>query len=92
VQYISPRIQNAVPIIQRREYFRILERLAKLAIPNVFCWILMFYAMFHCWLNCLAEVTRFGDRVFYKEWWNSLYIDEYWRNWNLVIIVVLILY
>lgn len=66
-----------------------LERLAKLSIPNVGAWILMFYANFHCWLNFIAELTCFADRVFYKEWWNSLYIDEYWRNWNIVKIFLL---
>ena len=77
-------VYNAIPYIESRNIMGILERLAKLAIPNVITWILMFYANFHCWLNFIAEITRYGDRVFYKEWWNSLYIDEYWRNWNLV--------
>ena len=44
----------------------------------------MFYAFFHCALYLLAELTRFGDRQFYKDWWNSSFIDEYWRTWNLV--------
>lgn len=44
----------------------------------------MFYSLFHCMLNFMAEITYFGDRQFYKDWWNSSYIDEYWRTWNLV--------
>jgi hypothetical protein len=35
-------------------------------------------------LNFMAEITKFGDRQFYKDWWNSSFIDEYWRTWNLV--------
>lgn len=44
---------------------------------------MLFYAFFHCWLNFLAELTRFADRRFYSDWWNSLYLDEYWRKWNI---------
>jgi len=71
VQYISPTIQNAIPHIQSRNIMGIIERLAKLAIPNVFGWILMFYANFHCWLNFIAEMTCFADRVFYKVFINN---------------------
>jgi len=35
-------------------------------------------------LNILAEILRFGDREFYKDWWNAKTIDEYWRKWNMV--------
>jgi len=30
-----------------------------------------------------AQVLRFGDRVFYKDWWNATTFEEYWRLWNL---------
>jgi hypothetical protein len=32
-------------------------------------WLLGFYTFFHLWLNILAELLRFGDRTFYKDWW-----------------------
>jgi hypothetical protein len=35
-------------------------------IPNLYIWLLFFYSFFHCWLNMLAEVLRFGDREFYQ--------------------------
>lgn len=54
-----------------------------MGIPNLYLWLLMFYTLFHCMLNLSAELTRFGDRQFYKDWWNSNFIDEYWRTWNL---------
>ena len=82
-----PTIQNAMKFFKADDYLNIIERILKLAIPNVYGWILMFYAFFHAWLNLLGELTRFGDRVFYKDWWNSLYIDEYWRTWNLVLCI-----
>jgi len=60
-----------------------LERVLKLALPNLYVWLCIFYALFHLWLNILAEVTRFGDRDFYKDWWNASDLEEYWRTWNM---------
>jgi diacylglycerol O-acyltransferase-1 len=79
-----PTIQNTMKFIKNDDYLNMVERVLKLAIPNVYGWIIMFYAFFHAWMNFMAELTRFGDRTFYKEWWNSLYLEEYWRNWNMV--------
>lgn len=78
-----PTVRNAMVHIRNDDYLNIIERIMKLAIPNLYGWILMFYAFFHAWLNLWAEITRYGDRTFYKDWWNSLYLDEYWRTWNL---------
>jgi diacylglycerol O-acyltransferase-1 len=79
-----PTIKNSIKYIHNDDYFNIIERILKLAIPTVYGWIIMFYAFFHSWLNLWAEITKYGDRKFYKDWWNSLYLDEYWRTWNLV--------
>lgn len=54
----------------------------KLAIANTYLWLLMFYIYFHLYLNLFAELLRFGDRVFYKDWWNSSEVSAYWRLWN----------
>ena len=70
--------------IRDDNYLMIIERIMKLAMPFIYAWVLGFYAFFHCWMNFLAELTRFSDRNFYKDWWNSIYLDEYWRTWNLV--------
>ena len=55
----------------------------KLSIANTYLWLLVFYFYFHLWLNFFAELLRFGDRVFYKDWWNSGEVSAYWRLWNL---------
>lgn len=55
----------------------------KLTMSNTYMWLLMFYFYFHLYLNLFAEVLRFGDRVFYKDWWNSAEVSAYWRLWNL---------
>ena len=42
------------------------ERVLKLSLPTLYFWLAMFYALFDLWLNVVAELTRFGDREFYK--------------------------
>ena len=64
--------------MDRGDYLDILERLLKLSIPNTYIWLFGFYWYFHLWLNLCAELTRFGDRLFYKDWWNAKTIDRYW--------------
>lgn len=43
------------------------------------------YCLLHAWLNAFAEMLRFGDREFYKDWWNSQSFSMFYRNWNVVI-------
>ena len=38
--------------------------------------------MFECVCQGFAEITRFADREFYQDWWNSTSMDEYARKWN----------
>ncbi len=42
---------------------------------NRYIWLMFFYSFFHLWLNILAEALRFGDRMFYREWWNAVTIE-----------------
>jgi len=30
-----------------------------------------------------AELLRFGDREFYKDWWNSDSVMTFWNTWNI---------
>jgi len=83
VQWIMPIAKVAVWNFNEENYLVSFEKLVKIAIPNLYLWLLMFYTLFHCMLNFSAEITKFGDRQFYKDWWNSSFIDEYWRTWNL---------
>jgi hypothetical protein len=48
-------------------------------------WLLMFFALFHCFLNGVAELTRFGDREFYQDFWNAHRLDVFWRKWNILV-------
>jgi diacylglycerol O-acyltransferase 1 len=82
-QFIVPTLSNARHAIELGDPWKLTERLLKLAIPSVAAWLCMFYALFHLWLNILAEVLYFGDRLFYTHWWNATRMDEYWRCWNI---------
>jgi diacylglycerol O-acyltransferase-1 len=77
-QYVQPTLETALEPMNARNALGVLERLLKLSIPSTYVWLLGFYFYFHCWLNLLAEFTRFGDRLFYKDWWNAKTIDRYW--------------
>ncbi|XP_011806549.1 PREDICTED: sterol O-acyltransferase 1 [Colobus angolensis palliatus] len=54
-------------------------------LPGVLILFLTFFAFLHCWLNAFAEMLRFGDRMFYKDWWNSTSYSNYYRTWNVVV-------
>jgi len=38
---------------------------------------------FHLYLNILAEITKFADREFYRDWWNATDLGYFWSNWNM---------
>ena len=78
-QYIEPTIDNSIKPLQDMDWLVIVERVLKLSLPTLYFWMAMFYTLFELWLNVLAELTRFGDREFYKAWWNSSTLSEYVR-------------
>jgi len=81
-QWILPTIRNTVRYMDSFDLIRIFQRCLKLSIPSVVIWLMGFYNFFHLWLNILAELLHFGDREFYRSWWNSTTQGEYWRDWN----------
>ncbi len=82
-QYMKPAIMEAVIAVDNMDLTNILTTILKISVPNTYVWLLMFYFYFHLWLNLCAELTCFGDRQFYKDWWNARTIETYWRHWNL---------
>ncbi|KAK3540411.1 hypothetical protein QTP70_030894 [Hemibagrus guttatus] len=54
-------------------------------LPGALILFLAFFAILHCWLNAFAEMLRFGDRMFYRDWWNSTSFANYYRTWNVVV-------
>ena len=90
-QYMRPLLTNTVQLTYpfwvsgnwRELSVRLIERLLKLAVPNLYVWLLVFTSIFHSWMNFLAELTRFGDHQFYLDWWNARSFRDYWQKWNL---------
>jgi len=54
-------------------------------IPACCIGLMGFYGLLHSWLNAWAELTRFADRQFYKDWWNAYGWSQYHRKWNVVV-------
>ncbi|ROT38567.1 MBOAT family protein [Sodiomyces alkalinus F11] len=81
-QYAAPVLRNSLDKIASLDIPNILERLMKLSTISLVIWLAGFFALFQSFLNALAEVTRFGDRSFYDDWWNSESLGAYWRTWN----------
>ncbi|KAF2674032.1 putative diacylglycerol O-acyltransferase [Microthyrium microscopicum] len=82
VQYASPLLHNSMEHMHKMDMISIMERVLKLSTISLFCWLCGFYALFHSFLNLLAEVMRFADREFYSDWWNVSTVREYWTSWN----------
>ncbi|CAH1789986.1 unnamed protein product, partial [Owenia fusiformis] len=54
-------------------------------LPGTLVLFIAFFAVLHSWLNAFAEMLRFGDRLFYKDWWNATSFATYYRTWNVVV-------
>jgi len=82
-QYIVPLVHNSLASLNNNDILQITERLLKLCIPNLFVWLMGFYVFFHLYLNIIAELCLFADRLFYRDWWNATSLSFFWKNWNL---------
>uniref|UniRef100_A0A8C9THG3 O-acyltransferase n=1 Tax=Scleropages formosus TaxID=113540 RepID=A0A8C9THG3_SCLFO len=77
-QWMVPTIQNSMKPFQVNSFFNFYND-----VPNHFIWLIFFYWFFHSSLNFVAELMQFGDREFYRDWWNSETITYFWQNWNI---------
>ncbi|KAL6266953.1 hypothetical protein P5V15_000038 [Pogonomyrmex californicus] len=55
------------------------------SIPGILYFVAGQYLLLHSWMNAWAEMLRFADRLFYKDWWNCTTYHTYYRTWNLVV-------
>lgn len=70
------------PALQRSPNESAIQTIAELVMPFFGSVWLVFYVVFDCICNGLAEITYFADRQFYTDWWNSTTMDEFARSWN----------
>ncbi|XP_039186523.1 sterol O-acyltransferase 2-like isoform X2 [Crotalus tigris] len=54
-------------------------------VPGITLGIMMHYFFLHCWQNMFAEILRFADRSFYKDWWNSRSFSGFFRTLNVIV-------
>jgi diacylglycerol O-acyltransferase-1 len=82
-QWVIPNVKNSISTFKDMDVFLCTERILKLAVPNHIIWLIFFYSIFHSSLNLLAEVMRFADREFYRDFWNAETIQYFWQTWNI---------
>jgi len=70
------------PVLEKTPQISVLEAISLLLVPVFACYLLIFYIVFEVACNGFAELTRFADREFYQDWWNSTTWDEFARKWN----------
>ncbi|CAG8770235.1 13940_t:CDS:2, partial [Acaulospora morrowiae] len=73
-EYILPVLPNVSTSIY--------DCMLQMLFPFMVNYLLIFYIIFEGICNAFAELTRFADRSFYDDWWNSATWDEFARKWN----------
>ncbi|XP_037944908.1 sterol O-acyltransferase 1-like [Teleopsis dalmanni] len=64
---------------------QIVDKLFGMLMPGAIIFLCGFYLIQHSWLNFTSEILRFGDRLFYKNWWSLSAVDVFFRSWNIPI-------
>ncbi|CAG8566759.1 4983_t:CDS:2, partial [Gigaspora rosea] len=72
--YIIPALPNIT--------YSLYNSMLQMLFPFMVNYLLIFYIIFECICNVFAELTRFADRNFYDDWWNSTTWEEFARKWN----------
>lgn len=77
--------ENIENLEQKLDFNTFLLTVIRLMFPSVCFLIMGFFGFLHSWMNLWAEITRFPDRAFYSDWWNSIEFGSYYRKWNIVV-------
>lgn len=59
------------------------ETSSMMLFPFMITFLLVFLVIWEYILGAFAEITRFADRRFYSDWWNSSDWLEFSREWNI---------
>ncbi|CAK90388.1 unnamed protein product (macronuclear) [Paramecium tetraurelia] len=70
------------PIILNVNALTLVDSIFQMTLPLIFLCLTLFNMIFENYCNFWAELTHFGDRQFYTDWWNSTDYEEFNRNWN----------
>lgn len=81
--YILPVIpENLASMTTQEKFMELPWLMLDMVFPFITMYLLTFYIIFECVCQWFAEMTRFADRNFYNDWWNSLDWDAFSRDWN----------
>lgn len=53
--------------------------------PGILTYLIGFYIVLHVVQNLFAELLRFGDRLFYEDWWTCTGFIRFFRSWNILV-------
>ena len=81
-QFLLPALREAAQTYRTGSFAEKFESL--LTVTNSFAVLMPLntYLILHLFPYLLAEITRFDDRDFYQDWWNSPRIRTFWSRWN----------
>lgn len=87
-EFILPVLQESkahleVAVSASETLLILAETISWLLFPFMLTFLLVFLVIFEYVLGAFAEITRFGDRHFYSDWWNSTDWMEFSREWNI---------
>ena len=82
-QRLDPSLRTAdAPLTALELLLIVAETISWLLFPFMLTFLLVFLVIFEYVLGACAELTRFADRHFYSDWWNSTDWMEFSREWN----------
>ena len=87
-EFISPVLSDAQTRLHSTQniwdqVLIVAETTSMLLFPFMIAFLLVFLVIFEYVLGAFAEITRFADRRFYSDWWNSCDWLEFSSEWNI---------
>ncbi|KAL1876824.1 hypothetical protein VTK73DRAFT_9201 [Phialemonium thermophilum] len=80
---LDPSLRDSShPLTASETLLTLAETISWLLFPFMLTFLLVFLVIFEYVLGAAAEITRFADRHFYSDWWNSTDWMEFSREWN----------
>lgn len=71
-----------LPILFELDTMCLAEAILELLFPFTLFYILLFYFVFEVLCTWCSELSKYGIRTFYEDWWNSTTFDQFARKWN----------
>ncbi|KAK9892852.1 hypothetical protein WA026_022535 [Henosepilachna vigintioctopunctata] len=71
--------------IRKFTYTEMLLKTIDTSIAATLLFLSTFYLVLHLMQNFFAEILKFGDRMFYKDWWTATDFTTYYRTWNVLV-------